>query len=228
MVAVTALKTDEARAVGVDTVAALRAVTLLKHQILVRGSAAAGDGGGGLYYWASASTATDDGAGVVKPTSVAAGSGGRWLRAPLWGGVGSVDLAADVSNANATANTLQDITGLSFPVLANVPAAFRFQIAYTAAATTTGARFTINGPAFTTLAYSSRYPLTATTETLNFGLAAYGSPAAANASSLSSGNVAIIEGVILPSASGTVIARFASEVASSAIVAKAGSSVTYW
>ena len=37
-----------------------------------------------------------------------------------------------------------------------------------------------------------------------------------------------IEGVIRPSVSGTVTIRFASEVASSAITAKAGSTLTWW
>lgn len=41
------------------------------------------------------------------------------------------------------------------------------------------------------------------------------------------GNIATIEGYISPSANGTVIARFASEVASSAITAKAGSFVEF-
>jgi hypothetical protein len=57
---------------------------------------------------------------------------------------------------------------------------------------------------------------------------AYNSPAAANASSATTGNNwAVINGIIQPSAAGSVIARFASEIASSAIVAKAGSFVRY-
>lgn len=40
-------------------------------------------------------------------------------------------------------------------------------------------------------------------------------------------NIAVIEGFITPSANGTVIARFASEITASAIVAKAGSIVMY-
>jgi hypothetical protein len=75
--------------------------------------------------------------------------------------------------------------------------------------------------------YRSVYTLTAISETVNTGLTAYGQPALASPSSLVAGNVAIIQGVISPSASGTVIVRFASEVASSAITAKAGSYVEY-
>lgn len=133
-------------------------------------------------------------------------------------------LSGDVTNNNASANTIADVTGLSFAVSANVTYRFKFFIVYTSAATTTGSRWSINGPATTFVNYSSTYTLTATTQTLNSGIAAYNSPSGASASSLASNNIAIIEGIIRPSASGTVIARFASEISSSAIVAKAGQS----
>lgn len=139
----------------------------------------------------------------------------------------SAVLGSDVTNNNAVANTIADVTGLSFAVTAGNKYFFEFIIPYTAAATTTGSRWTINGPATPTLlAYRSWYPLTATTETNN-AATAYDIPAASNASSLTAGNVAVIKGIIQPSANGTVIARFASEVSSSAIVAKAGATVFY-
>lgn len=132
-------------------------------------------------------------------------------------------LAADVINADATPDTIADVTGLSFPVIAGETYWFRFVIKYDAAATTTGSRWSINGPANpTALHYTSQYPINATSLTVN-NATAYDIPAAANASSLTTGNIAIIEGIIKPSANGTVIARFASEVTESAITAKAGS-----
>jgi len=136
-----------------------------------------------------------------------------------------VALTADVTNNNAVANTMQDVTGMSFAVTAGQSYRFRASIAFTAAATTTGSRWAINGPASPTfLAYKSEYSLTTTTNTVNEGVSAYDSPAAASATSATTGaNTAIVEGVIRPSANGTVIMRFASEVAASAIVAKAGS-----
>jgi hypothetical protein len=141
-------------------------------------------------------------------------------------------LASDVTNNNGTANTIADVTGLSFSVVAGQTFAFRFTIWYTAAATTTGSRWSVNGPASPTrLAYRSQYSLTATSETVNSGLTAYDLPAASSASSTATttgGNVAIIEGIITPSADGTVIARFASEISASAIVAKAGSLVEWY
>lgn len=137
-------------------------------------------------------------------------------------------LAADVTNNNSVANTIQDVTGLSFPVTNGLRYWFRFCIHYTAAATTTGSRWTVNGPSASELRYGSEYSLTTTSRTMNEGLSAYDQPAAANASSAATGsNIAIVEGFVTPSADGNIIARFASEVASSAIVAKRGSFVEW-
>lgn len=136
-------------------------------------------------------------------------------------------IASDVVNNNAVANTMADVTGLSFPVTAGKHYGFRFVLPYTAAATTTGARFSINGPAQDLLHYRSTWTLTATTESAQYA-SAYDQPAAAGATSLATGNVAIIEGVIHPTADGNVIARCASEVSASAITVKAGANVMFW
>jgi len=132
-----------------------------------------------------------------------------------------VFLPNDVINNNAVANTIADISGLSFPVTANTTYQFKFFIVYSSAATTTGSRWGINGPAATFMNYRSHYTLTATSITNNAGLSGYNLPAASSASSLTSNNIAIIEGIIRPSASGTVIARFASEILNSAVTAVA-------
>jgi len=137
-----------------------------------------------------------------------------------------VTLGADVVNNNGTANTLADVTGLSFAVTSGVTYHFSTLINYTSAATTTGSRWSINGPAGTT-SYTSKYTLTATSETTNYA-SAYNTPSASNGTSLAAGNIAVIEGIVTPSANGTVTVRFASEVASSAITAKAGSTLTWW
>jgi hypothetical protein len=76
------------------------------------------------------------------------------------------------------------------------------------------------------LHYVSLYAITATSQTVNYS-SAYDFPTASNATSLAAGNVAIIEGHILPSSSGNVIARFASEISGSAITALAGATVNY-
>lgn len=148
--------------------------------------------------------------------------------APSTSGLSATVLASNVVNNNAVANTIQDVTGLSFPVLNGKTYYFVFHIAYTAAATTTGSRWSITGPTNTVLAYSSEYSLTTTTTTRNALLTAYDLPAASNATSAETGrNWAKIEGMIRPTADGTVIARFASEVANSAITALAGSVVYF-
>lgn len=131
-------------------------------------------------------------------------------------------LSSNVINSNAVANTAADVTGLSFDVISGVTYKFKFYIVYNAAATTTGSRWSINGPTASSLMYSSEYTLTSTTTTRNIHLTGYNLPASSNASSLTTGNLAIIEGYITPSANGTVIARFASEVASSAVTAVSG------
>lgn len=169
--------------------------------------------------------------GVPKTTTVPAGASYQV------NSLNAVALAADVTNNNGVANTIADVTGLSFPVVAGETYWFMFTIFFTAAATTTGSRWAINGPAAPTfLAYRTSQGLsaaaTAGTDVMTeVNQAAYDSPAASNASSPTAtagqANVVRIEGFIRPSANGTVIARFASEVASSAIVAKAGSLCQY-
>ena len=137
----------------------------------------------------------------------------------------TVAITSNVINSHATANTLLDVTGLKFPVQSGKRYSFKFTIPYNAAATATGSRWSINGPALSQLHYTSRYTLTATSETVNFA-SAYNLPSAANLSSLTSGNLAVIEGTLTAAADGEVIARFASEIANSAITALAGAHVT--
>lgn len=150
------------------------------------------------------------------------------LSTPTVNQVNAVILASDVINADATANTLYDVTGLSFPVVAGETYSFQFEIPYTANATTTGSRWSINGPATSLLAYMSEYSLASTTTTRNANVISYDLPATSNTSSGSTdSNRAIINGVITASASGNVIARFASEVSGAAITAKAGAIVRY-
>lgn len=148
----------------------------------------------------------------------------------------TVVLGSDVTNNNASANTIASVTGLAFPVVSGNKYWFRFVIWYTAAATTTGSRWSITGPATTLLGYRTSVGLsaagTAGTDVMtDVNQGAYDTPSASNATSptatAGAANIAIIEGLIQPSADGDVTARFASEVSSSAIVAKAGSCVFY-
>ena len=159
-------------------------------------------------------------AGAVKTSQ---NQGSNMIGADLLSAV----LAADVTNNNGTANTIANVTGLSFPVTSGKKYYFQFVIQYTAAATSTGSRWSISGPGGT-MRYRSQYSLTTTSMTTIEGSTAHDIPAAANASSAATaGNIAVIEGFYEASANGSVIARFASEISGSAIVAKAGSVVYY-
>lgn len=137
-----------------------------------------------------------------------------------------VQLPADVATALAS---YQNVTGFSFPVTLNKMYWFRFDVIYACNATTTGSTWSISGPTTTYLQYQSEHSLTATTTTRNPVLTAYDLPAAANlTSAATTQNWAIVEGLIQPSASGTVILRQFSEVAVAAgITTKVGSFVRY-
>lgn len=132
--------------------------------------------------------------------------------------------SADV--ANSAADTLADFTGLTHAVDAGDKYRFRAVLHFAADATTSGSRWTINGPAATAAStgYASRYSLTATTETVNHGLAAVQLPAAANATSAATtGNIAVVEGYYTPSTAGTFAVQFAAEAGT--ITGKAGSTL---
>jgi hypothetical protein len=155
--------------------------------------------------------------------------------APINITMSAVVLAADVINNNATANTIADVTGLEFPVVAGIYY-FRFIIRYTSAATATGSRWSVTGPAFSGLAFKVSTPLIATVNSTDAvsdsNMIAYDQPATANGTSPNNtapagGAIVIIEGLVTITAAGTFKARFASEVSSSAITAKAGSVVYY-
>lgn len=166
------------------------------------------------------SNGTNGVTGVTGPTGTAGATGSTGASESY------TMISSDVVNNNVTANTIADVTGLSFSVTSGKNYHFKFIIPYTSAVTTTGSRWSINGPAITSLSYVSAYIANASTQT-NFAASAYDLPAASNANSLLAGNVAIIEGIINCSASGTVIARFASEITLSAITAKAGAVVFF-
>lgn len=138
-------------------------------------------------------------------------------------------LDKDVVNNCASADRMLSIPGLEFPVEAGTHTYFfRAVIIYTAAATTTGARFSIFGDAvWTTLMYQWEASLTTTSKTNGEGFTGYDSPSAANGSSAATGaNFAIVEGFVVGTLqNATINVRVGSEVANSAITVKAGSFV---
>jgi hypothetical protein len=161
--------------------------------------------------------------GVVKQSTVNTLS-------PVSNSIQTVVLANDFTNNDATLNTIKDVTGMAVPVVTGSFYWFRFVVFYMAQATSTGSRWSVTTPAFSQFGMNSWYTLTATTNTLN-NIIAGDVPAGSNATSLgngtTTGNMAVLEGFILPSADGNVQLRMASEIANSAITAKKGSKVDY-
>ena len=136
-----------------------------------------------------------------------------------------VILSSDVTNNNAVQNTLQDVTGLSFNVLAGVTYRFYAMIPYTSQQTNNGSRWTINAPTTTFIGYVSR--CVDNPEFINYCDAANLPFGCSNNSKLT-GNIAIIQGVVTPSVNGVVQVRFASATSGKSITAKAGATLEYW
>lgn len=139
-------------------------------------------------------------------------------------------IAADFPINAGAANALTDITGLSFAVVTGKTYYFRFAGIYTAGASTTGSRWTINGPAMNWLFYESKYQLTATTYTTNTPMQAVQLPAASNATSnvaTGGANFVLLEGMCNPSANGTLQIQGAREVTTDTVTLKAGSLLQY-
>jgi stress-induced morphogen len=138
-------------------------------------------------------------------------------------------LSSNAVNSNSVANTLQDITGLQFAVTSGSIYKFRFIIPYETNDSTTGSRWTINGPTATWVRYYTTYSIDATTPFIRFS-GAYNLSASATTSTGAAGapyGLVIIEGMVKPSASGNLTPRFASEVSNAAVTALAGAYCEY-
>jgi hypothetical protein len=104
------------------------------------------------------------------------------------------------------ADTYGDVAGLNWYVNAGEVYEFKAVVVYDASATNEGASFAINGPTATVKSYVVTVPSGATPTTSYAN--AYDLPAAAASdSAFTTDNIAIIEGVVSPSADGTVSVR---------------------
>lgn len=132
-----------------------------------------------------------------------------------------VALSADVPT---TSSSFVDVTGLSFPVLANKTYKFKFIIYYTANATGTGTRFSLNGPTFATngLLYRTSVNIATTGGWAVQTQTAYNSGTATGSSYTTTLNSCEIEGTIATTAAGNVIARFLTETATSTTITVKG------
>lgn len=132
------------------------------------------------------------------------------------------------SDVATTSTSYSDVTGLSFPVTSGRTYHFRFTIDYTVNATTIGTAWSINGPASPTrLSYSTQKTSSTSANTILNGSTSYGADTVNTDSAATGANLAIIEGIITPSADGTVVARFLVETTGT-LTAKAGSIVNWF
>ena len=160
-----------------------------------------------------------DAGGVVGEVTLGSGVTLSAGELPLWN---SNDAGGVVS---LTTTALADVTGLSFAVTANKKYEFRAVVKYSAAATTTGSAWSINGPAGT-VSLRVESGLTNST-TFNHWQNAVNTLLASASSVYTSGNIAIITGIVEPTASGTYIIRGATEVAASAITVQGVSNINW-
>jgi hypothetical protein len=132
-------------------------------------------------------------------------------------------LAADVTNSTTT---LANVTGLALALAANSTYQVDAQVMFQTAATTTGIRLTQTVPASATVVAQWNTPTSLTAVTAANQRAADAGAAttaidAANANTLATASLLVMTGAT----AGSLQIRFASEVAASNAVIKAGSSL---
>ncbi len=135
----------------------------------------------------------------------------------------TVRLAADVTN-NTT--TLANVTGLTIALMANSTYQIDGQVMFQTATTTTGIRLTQTVPTGATVAAQWNTPTSLTASTLANQRAADASAAStsidtANANTLATCSILVVTGAT----AGNLQIRFASEIAASNAVVKAGSNL---
>ncbi len=163
------------------------------------------------------------GTGTANSTTVLRGDG-------TWASMSSAGyrtLINKPSDQAINSTSFIDVTGLSFSVTSGTTYRFQATIAYTAIGTGDGIDFSVNGPAAPTfLAYQIHQPNNTNSEYTG-NSTSYDSAPANSSNSIVAGNIAVITGVITPSANGTFSIRCAEEAANKHTI-KAASCLEYW
>lgn len=166
---------------------------------------------------------------AVNATAPTAGqalvyNGSEWVPT-----TGFPSFAVKPSSQVFTAIGVANVTGLSFAVTAGVKYKYKFQILYTSAATTTGLRLGLTYPAATVAValanISSGADGTGAYFQGTINTSGDSVLSTATSSTSANGHIAFVEGIIVPSANGTVQLTAATEVAASAITILANSLV---
>lgn len=142
-----------------------------------------------------------------------------WATPAGGGGPAYVRKTADQSN---NLITLADVADLALAVPAPGTYSFRFELYFTAAATTTGLGLSVNGPAQSFLRFGADISTSATAR-LNGVQTTYGGTVLGTASGAATPLVARLTGTVTTTAAGTLQLRFRSEVATSNVTILRGS-----
>ncbi len=120
-----------------------------------------------------------------------------------------------VVNNTTTLSDIHSSAGFTIPAAGEYE--YEFMITYDSAATATGIRMAVNGTA--TFSYLSGLVSWSTlpTDRSTTSFVAYDAGAAASSSALTSGNIGLMRGTIIATASGSFVPRFCSEIGASAI-----------
>ena len=136
--------------------------------------------------------------------------------------LGGKQLAFKTADQSSNILAFADVTDLSFAVVAGRTYKFKILCQFDVTNTATGTRWAVNGPAFSRLFYNVLWT-SGTGLQANLAYQTYDAPPASGASNTTTNNCAIIEGIVVPSANGTLSARFACELTLTSVTCKAGS-----
>jgi hypothetical protein len=164
----------------------------------------------------------------TKHSDIADGANANLVQPSDWNAVHTITgegvilrTTADVSNATTT---FADITGLSFPALANTAYEFHAVLVFQSNTTTTGIKFSTSGPSGVPLV-QTHIPISLTSVTLGAQTAFDTGTASASVAIANQNYVAFVDGVFVCGATpGDFKLRFAAETTGTVLV-KAGSFV---
>ena len=150
-------------------------------------------------------------------------------------GAGSINIAGYKTLVTSTSDqslgsnaSYADITGLNFSVTAGTTYRFYAVIFFTGTANGDGVDFAINGPASPTFISVNCHTGSSSNAQTVTNVTAYDNPTSnVNNATVFAGSVAVMTGIITPSANGTVTVRAKPRNTSKSII-KAGSSLEYW
>ena len=129
---------------------------------------------------------------------------------------------------STTSQSLVDCTDLSASLTSGVLYQFRFLVRWQSTATTNGIWLSVNGPTTTHLSWRSFTPTSATAVITRFQNT-WNSGATTTACGTANADFfSIVEGLVKPSANGTLILRFASELGSQTAKIMVDSTLQLW